>query len=246
MVPAWVGFFDSMIAVALVLAGAVGAHWGFAPAFLGFQMFLFGLLFGVIGLILGLIGLFKTRRPEMRGAHGRALIASYIGAILTACLVYLALGAKGYPAINDITTDVDHPPEFVHAGTLPQNQGRDLAYNKAMYAARQQQGYGTLQPLQLSMDPDQAFKTVMTLASDMHRWTITYIDPKTRTLEGVATTHMFRFQDDFVIQVRPAPNGSLVEMRSKSRDGKGDVGANYKRINTFFKMLAAASAPHPS
>jgi uncharacterized protein (DUF1499 family) len=42
--------------------------------------------------------------------------------------------------------------------------------------------------------------------------------------------------DDFVIQVRPAPDGtgSLIEMRSKSRDGIGDFGVNYKRIRMFF------------
>ena len=244
MVAAWVGFFDALVAFALVAAGLVGAHFRIAAPFMGFQLFLFGLLFGVLALALGLIGLFRTRQPNTQHAHSRAVIASYLGAILTAILVYLALGAKGYPAINDITTDVENPPQFVHAQTLPQNRARNLAYDKARYAQRQQLGYGALQAQSLSMDPDQAFREVGTLASEMHGWRITYTDPKTRSLEGVATTHLFRFQDDFVIQVRPAANGSLVEMRSKSRDGEGDVGANYKRIQSFFKALAAAGAPH--
>ena len=78
----------------------------------------------------------------------------------------------------------------------------------------------------------------------MHGWKVTYTDPKTRSLEGVATTSLFRFHDDFVIQVRPAPggSGSLVEMRSKSRDGQGDVGANYKRIQSFLAGLSSAGA----
>jgi uncharacterized protein (DUF1499 family) len=76
----------------------------------------------------------------------------------------------------------------------------------------------------------------------MPRWTITYTDPKTRTIEGIAETQLFHFRDDFVIQVRPAPSGSLVEMRSKSRDGVGDVGANYKRIQAFFATLSSATA----
>ena len=244
MVAAWVGFFDALVAVALVAAGLVGSHFGFAAPFMGFQLFGFGLLFGVVALILGLIGLFRTRRPQLQNAHGRAVVASYLGAILTALLVYLVLGAKGYPAINDITTDTDNPPEFVNAESLAQNQGRNLAYDKAKYAQRQRQGYGALQPLPLSMDPDQAFKEVSTLASEMHGWKITYTDPKSRTVEGVATTQLFRFHDDFVIQVRPAANGSLVEMRSKSRDGEGDVGANYKRIQSFFASLSAAGTPH--
>ncbi len=243
MVAAWVGFFDALIAIALVLAGVIGAHFGLAAPFLGFQLFLFGMLFGVLGLILGLVGLFRTRRPQFRSAHGRALVASYAGAILTALLVYLVLGARSYPAINDITTDVDNPPEFVHAASLPENRGRIMTYDKARYAERQQQGYGKLQPLHLAMDPDQAWREVSTLAADMHGWTVTYSDPKSRTVEGVATTRLFRFRDDFVIQVRPAPagSGSIVEMRSKSRDGQGDVGANYKRIEGFFTTVAAAA-----
>jgi uncharacterized protein (DUF1499 family) len=242
MVAAWVGFFDSLIAVALVLAGLVGAHFGLAAPFFGFQLFLFGMLFGVLGLILGLIGLFRTRRPQWRHAHGRAVVASYLGAILTALLVYLVLGAKGYPAINDITTDFDNPPEFVYAVKLDQNRGRNLTYDKAKYAERQQQGYGAVEPLRLPMDPDQAFKEVSTMASEMHGWHLTYNDSKTRSIEGVATTSLFRFHDDFVIQVRPGPGGSgcVVEMRSKSRDGQGDVGANYKRIQSFFNGLSAA------
>ena len=244
MIAAWIGFFDALIALALVLAGVIGAHLGLAAPFMGFQLFLFGLLFGVLALILGLIGLFRTRRPELRPAHSRAVVASYLGAVLTALLVYLALGAKGYPAINDITTNVDNPPEFVHAASFPQNRGRTLTYDKAKYAERQQQGYGALEPLRIPLDPDQAFKEASTLAAEMHGWRITYSDPKTRSIEGVATTQLFRFNDDFVIQVRPAPNGngSLVEMRSKSRDGEGDVGANYKRIQSFFSTLSAAAA----
>ena len=53
-----------------------------------------------------------------------------------------------------------------------------------------------------------------------------------------------------MIQVRPGPdaNSSLVEMRSRSRDGTGDFGANYKRIQGFFGMLkpggdAGAASP---
>ncbi|HZY59493.1 MAG TPA: DUF1499 domain-containing protein, partial [Candidatus Binataceae bacterium] len=67
-----------------------------------------------------------------------------------------------------------------------------------------------------------------------------------RTIEGVAVTRLFHFRDDLIIQVRAAPSGggSLVEMRSKSRDGVGDVGANYKRINGFFASLSATGTPH--
>jgi uncharacterized protein (DUF1499 family) len=244
MVAAWLGFFDSLIALALVLVGLVGAYFSLATPFLAFQLFALGLLFGVLALIIGLVGLFRSRHPELRAAHGRAVIASYLGAILTALLVYLLLSGRGYPTINDITTDFDNPPEFVQAVILPENQGRKLAYDKARYAERQQQGYGTLEPLRLSLDPDQTFREVNTMASEMRGWTLTYSDPKSRSIEGIAVTPLFHFRDDFVIQVRPAANGSVVEMRSKSRDGLGDLGTNYKRIKAFFASLSAAGASH--
>ncbi|MGD0120687.1 MAG: DUF1499 domain-containing protein, partial [Candidatus Binatus sp.] len=44
-----------------------------------------------------------------------------------------------------------------------------------------------------------------------------------------------------VIQVRPTPDGaSLIEMRSKSRDGVGDFGVNARRIHRFFDRVALA------
>ena len=95
MVAAWLGFFDSLIALAMVLAGLVGGHFGIAAPYFGFQLFLFGLLFGVLALITGLVGLLRTRRPQWRSAHGRAVVASYVGAILTAFLVYLRTGRQG-------------------------------------------------------------------------------------------------------------------------------------------------------
>ncbi len=44
-----------------------------------------------------------------------------------------------------------------------------------------------------------------------------------------------------MIQIRPTPDGvSLIEMRSKSRDGIGDFGVNAKRIRRFFDRVALA------
>jgi len=147
----------------------------------------------------------------------------------------------GYPAINDITTDVKSPPEFVHAQLLAGNQDRDMKYDQARYAASQRAGYGIVAPLKEKMDPAEAFKRVQEVASQVPVWKVTYIDPATMTLEGVAVSKIFRFPDDFIIQVRPAPGGgSLIEMRSKSRYGVGDFGVNHRRISHFFDRMALA------
>jgi uncharacterized protein (DUF1499 family) len=51
-------------------------------------------------------------------------------------------------------------------------------------------------------------------------------------------TRIFRFVDDIVVRVRPSNGGSIVDVRSKSRDGRGDMGANAARIRAFRDKLA--------
>jgi uncharacterized protein (DUF1499 family) len=141
------------------------------------------------------------------------------------------------PPINDITTDMSSPPQFVKAGTLSANQGRDMKYPGNSFADQQRAGYPDLAPLQLNVPPAEAFKRVEAAAKQMPAWEITRVDAAAYALEGTATTRLFRFQDDFVVEVRPQASGSVVQMRSKSRDGKGDVGANAARIRAFFANL---------
>jgi uncharacterized protein (DUF1499 family) len=91
------------------------------------------------------------------------------------------------------------------------------------------------------MPPAQAFSRVQLAARSMPGWQITDENPQALRLEGNETSYLFRFVDDFVIEVRSADGGSEVHMRSKSRVGRGDVGANYKRIKAFFARFGTAA-----
>src|SRR6266478_3658721 len=96
-------------------------------------------------------------------------------------------------------------------------------------------------PLKERLEPTAVFERVKEVAQAVPTWKITYTDPSSHTLEAVSTSGLFHFQDDIVIQIRPTPDGgSLVEMRSKSRDGKGDFGINARRIHHFFDRVALA------
>ena len=112
-----------------------------------------------------------------------------------------------------------------------------MAYPGPSFAEQQRAGYPELAPLPMAGSPDDVFKRVEAAARQMPTWQITRRDPAAHALEGVDTTALFQFQDDFVIEVRPQGSGSVVQMRSKSRDGKGDIGANAARINAFFAKL---------
>jgi uncharacterized protein (DUF1499 family) len=237
----WLAFFDALLAVTMVAVGLIAAHFYLVPGFMGFQLFALGFLLSLLGSSVGLLAIFLTRKPQLRAGRNRAVMATVISALI-ALPVFVALfnGAK-YPAINDITTDFDNSPEFVYAQQLQNPPNRDLTYNKAKYAAKQLAGYGPIGPIKERLDPAAAFARVTEVAQAIPSWKITYSDPATHTLEAVATSKLWHFHDDVVIQIRPTPDGaSLIEMRSKSRDGVGDFGVNARRIRRFYDRVALA------
>jgi len=236
---AWLAFFDGLLAITLIAVGIIGAHFYIVPPITGFGLFAFGFLLSIIGSLVGLLAIFLTRRSERRAGRNRALVGTIICLAIAIPLIVTIVRSSKYPAINDITTDFDNPPEFVFAQKLQHDPGRDMKYDKATYADRQQAGYGLIGPIKERLEPSAAFERVREVAQAVPTWKITYTDTTKNTLEAVSTSRLFHFQDDVVIQIRPTPDGeSLVEMRSKSRDGKGDFGVNARRIHHFFDRIA--------
>jgi uncharacterized protein (DUF1499 family) len=215
-------------AVIAFVAGPLLAHFRVVPAMAGFLLFDLGGLLGIIAVLFGLVAALRGRAPWS------ALLP---GAVVAVLFITTAAGAGKYPRINDITTDTQNPPQFVQAGSIPANQGRDMKYPGESFAQQQQAGYPDLKGLPLDVPPGDAYQRVLAAAKAMPGWQITRDDRVHLALEGIATSRLFRFQDDFVVEVRPRDGGSIVEMRSKSRDGKGDIGANAKRIESFFARL---------
>jgi uncharacterized protein (DUF1499 family) len=52
-------------------------------------------------------------------------------------------------------------------------------------------------------------------------------------VEATATTFWFGFKDDVVVRIRETQQGSKLDLRSVSRVGQSDIGANAARIQTF-------------
>jgi uncharacterized protein (DUF1499 family) len=252
MIAAWLSIFNAIFAVLLVGMGVAEAHLGAIEPMTGFLAFLLSFAIAILALLFGLVGLARTSAPERRPGRPKAVVGIVLG-LLIAIPVGLTMWrwlSMPYPSINDITTDYDNPPQFVNPPGLSADS---MKYDRARLEPIQTKYYPKLDPLRLDEKPDAAFARVKAAANVARLvgpqmadqipaapgWFIVYIDPATRTIEGVETSYLFRFRDDFVIQVRPGPdaNSSLVEMRSRSRDGTGDFGVNYNRIREFFAML---------
>ncbi len=199
-------------------------------AALGFLALAAGL--GIVSTELGLVAVIQRRAewPHYLGLAGLLPAGFVVAAMVRGLLLY--------PSINDITTDLVDPPGLVHAQTMPENEGRDMAFPTA-FKAIIRESYPEVQPLRVEEAPGTAYATALDVARQQKNWTITHESPETLTFEAVAVTAMLRFRDDVVVRVRPCEDGAgaVVDMRSKSRKGKGDLGANAKRIQAFFEQL---------
>jgi len=73
-------------------------------------------------------------------------------------------------------------------------------------------------------------------------WEIVAADEATGRIEATDTTFWFGFKDDIVVRIVSSNGGSLIDVRSVSREGRSDAGTNAKRIRNFLDKLQARTA----
>jgi uncharacterized protein (DUF1499 family) len=185
---------------------------------------------GVAALVLSTLSLVVGPR------RGRALLALVVAAVTVGVPWSWQQQARSVPPIHDITTDTDDPPAFVAIVPLRADAPNPVAYAGAETAAQQRQAYPDIQTRRLQLPAAEAFAAAERAARDLG-WTIVAAVPGEGRLEASDTTFWFRFTDDIVVRIRPQGSGSVVDIRSKSRVGRGDVGTNAARIRRFLDRL---------
>jgi uncharacterized protein (DUF1499 family) len=113
-------------------------------------------------------------------------------------------------------------------------------YPGGEFARQQRAAYPDLAPILLAVAPREAFARAVAAAEAMG-WEVVGRDAAAGTIEAVDTTKWFGFKDDIAIRVTPAPGGSpnlsQVDVRSKSRVGRSDLGTNAQRIRAYAQRL---------
>ena len=101
--------------------------------------------------------------------------------------------------------------------------------------------YPDLQTQRFAKTADQVFAAALATAKEMGL-DITAQSSGKGEIQAVATTKVLRFKDDVVISIRSEGTLTAVNIRSHSRIGKGDLGANARRIREFQTRLTARLA----
>jgi uncharacterized protein (DUF1499 family) len=226
----------ALLAPLCALTGAALANLRIVDPLPGFIGIFLGVLLALLAVVGWLLALFLTRGGRNPKARRRAYRGGGAAVLYFAALIGLTLPTADLPRINDITTDTINPPEFVAAAELGPNIGRDMSYDPS-FEPLQRAGYPALAPKILDRDVADAFMITERVISGLPSVAIIASVPEEGRIEANVTSGIFHFVDDIVVRVKPHEGGSIVDIRSKSRDGKGDLGANAARIEGVFLAL---------
>lgn len=216
VIVAWVAL---LISVPMVRAGIVSP---------GLMALAFGALLGTLLFIVLLILKIIPKANTPGGEWGKRLLASLPLALLFGSLL---LGNRGIPPIHDISTDTETPPVFTRAPELRGPNANPLDI-KPDSIAQQREAYPDLAPMTVSLDGAAAYDKALATARALG-WEVYYEAPDKSAFEAVDSTFFMDFKDDIAVRVTPSAAGSTIDLRSVSRVGVSDVGANAKRIRRF-------------
>jgi len=194
-------------------------------------------LFALIALILSIVGIVATRRRQRSGIE-RGVVGLVVSLLVLTFPVVVALNARGTAPIHDVTTDTADPPEFVAALPVRAQTGalNPVEYGGPTVAAAQERSFPDIKPLRLDLAPSTAFDRALAAVRAMN-WELIAADASAGRIEATDTTALFGFKDDVVVRLRPDGSGSRIDVRSLSRVGGGDLGANAKRIRAYLQRL---------
>ncbi len=230
---------DGVFAPVLLLTGALGTQFGVWAFGTGLLLMAGATLVAAFGIVGALVALFLARRPGGEAARSPALIGLALCAVVLGIVMFYALPARSVPPIHDIATDVADPPQFSAELLARRGDGSNPVARSAEVDAQQQAAYPDLAPLRLGQPVAAAHERALAVVREMG-WDVVTDVPGEGRIEATATTRWMGFKDDIAIRIRGGNDGgAVVDLRSVSRVGVSDVGANAARIRAFAARFSA-------
>ena len=249
------GFRNFWVRAALIVSLLLPVYFLVAALGTRFGLFDWTFGFGVLAVVWGTKVLFAAAAfaflalllawftPPRHGV-GLALLALVIPAAALGYGFYVRSQAQQNP-IHDISTDLVDPPSFtgaVSAARARVTHANDLdLLNKRLpdgraYADVQREIYPDMASIPTGLDQARAFDIALTLAGEQPWW-VGAVSQPSGTIEATTRSFWFGFTDDIAIRVRADGSGARVDMRSTSRVGRSDLGANATRMRAYLSEL---------
>jgi uncharacterized protein (DUF1499 family) len=188
-------------------------------------------------------------RIWFRGQRGTSLALQgfALGLLLLLPLAFVTVQVARLPYLNDVSTDLDDPPTFSRSGAVLAARGGRIPPDASPESRRRQrEGYPQIAPILVDVTAAEAFDAARRAAISLRWEVLENAPPVSRApvgrIEAVDTSRIMRFADDISIRVRPQADGARIDIRSASRLGEHDLGANAARIMRFADEVNAIMA----
>ncbi len=238
----WLLLVSAVIAIVLLVAAPVGYKMGASPLTPSLISLALSVVVAALVLIGALILVVVASKSGLTGNRNLLLVALGLSIVPLAVVVPQSLKGASAPPIHDVTTDTAHPPTYYRIVELRKGALNPLTYGARMpspekLAEIQRAAYPDIKPLGTSLGLAEAVARAESVLS-AQGLEVVNVDPENGIVEAVATTFWFGFKDDVVVRVTPGEDtGAVVDVRSVSRVGQGDIGANAARIMKFLEAF---------
>jgi uncharacterized protein (DUF1499 family) len=231
-------FAIAVAAISVVLSRAQAVETTAGLAVFGAAVFV-----ACVAVLFALSAAVIIWRTGRRG--GAVAFASLILAgLLLAYPAWLAIEAVQLPVINDVSTDLVDPPDFSLSARAQAARG-DFTPS-ALGNGRsdeQRRAYPDIQPIVLDLEVDDAYQLVLKAVAARGWRIVEQAPPGGRQglghIDAIDRTLIMGFPDDITIRIRPLAGQTRIDIRSASRYGRHDFGANARRIMAFSDELQA-------
>jgi uncharacterized protein (DUF1499 family) len=227
----------AILAFAMMVAAGPGTRADVWSWRVGLTMLAWSAYLGIAVAAVALVLLAMAVLPRFRPRPWVPVVALCLALAAVVPPLILRAHAREVPPIHDITTDTSDPPVFVALLAERKQAPNGADYGGAEVAAQQAKAYPDIKPLHLEQSPADAMQHAIDAARAMG-WEVRASDSAAGRVEATARTGWFGFRDDIVVRVRPEGSGSRVDVRSVSRVGRSDIGANAARVREFLHRLA--------
>ncbi|WP_350635175.1 DUF1499 domain-containing protein [Pseudoalteromonas sp. GW168-MNA-CIBAN-0100] len=223
----------SLIAFLLVILPGPLYKFGIVELGVAFTGFKFGVYAGGAALVLLIVQALFMRKTLTLSSGVIALVFSVVAIAMP---LNMMNKAEGVPAIHDISTDLVNPPKFVAIAPLRANASNPVEYAGEETAVQQRKAYPELVTLSFA----QSKADLMTASEQAVKnlgFALVSANTATGIVEATDTTTWFGFKDDVVIRIKDEGSQRFVDIRSKSRVGRSDLGKNAERIHSIINEL---------
>lgn len=231
----------ALLSILATLGAVVAARLGKLDPTISLSIFAAGLFLAVMALLAAGAAAVVIWRTGRRGV-GLIVATTILAALPLAYPAWLTIKAFRLPVLNDISTDIADPPEFSRsAKALTARAGRIPPSLDATRRAPQRVAYPDAQPIVVDLDVDEAHALALKVVGALNWRLVEERPPGQRAglshIDAMDRTRVMGFADDITIRIRPLAGQSRIDIRSASRLGRHDFGANAKRIAAFAEEL---------